>query len=475
MKKLLLILIPALLFASCLKDEETTQQYTFPDSRVTLKNQSIPLVSGYGLKSAAEVNYEFTLVAEVEAPSVESTTLQATHIDITGNFAYVSYNVMGSEILGAIDIIDITSPNNPVIINTILFDDKNINTIAFLNGDLIYGGSDDNGAFVAVNDTTIYIPSFSVNSLVVNDNLVYITSADIGGGLTTLDLATMEWEFVEIFDARSVCFHEIPYVLSSSAVHLPTEQISIDPGYIQDASKADIIAGGDHIIAALNRGGVYVYDIETMNVAHQIPRPLTPEGEDSEDYVSNSVSLNELLFIANGGAGILVCDALDFLELGYFDFGYNYSSNFVVSEGNFIFVATGLGGFKILTFETTVDSGWTEETAYAGSVAGGGNAWWYYFVNTVEIDQPIYAGQMLVEGAYANYSNGVLTIELGPSMRLRNVSEAVKIQGYNAENLPSSRPPSGQFSTYKGNELIVEIPDYPYYVIHLDVEVYWNE
>lgn len=102
-----------------------------------------------------------------------------------------------------------------------------------------------------------------------------------------------------------------------------------------------------------------------------------------------------------------------------------------------------------------------------------GAAWWYYFDNSSSTGSthPIYAGQQLVEGANAQYSNGVLTITLGDNMMLRNVSEPVKIQGYNEGELPTERPAVGMFTTYKGTELEIEIPYYPYYVIHLDVWV----
>ena len=488
MKNAILILISIFLFASCVKDydefrSEPVNEYSHP--RVSQKNQQVPLVPGFGLKSQPEdINYEFVLIAEVDAPEIDNYTLQATHVDIDGDIAYVSYNMRGPQMLGAIDVIDITNPFNIEIIETILFEDKNINAIKYYDGNLIYAGSDANGAFVAVNDTTIYIPSFSANSIDVNENWVYITSGDIGGGLTFLDLNTLEWAFMEFYDARSVSISSGWHVLTSNAIYKDASNplITIDPDYIQYASKADIKVTEDYIFGALNRGGVYIWDESTLDVAFQVPRPLTPEGSESEDYVSNSISFNDLLFIANGGAGILVCGPENFVQWGYFDFGYDYSSNFVMSEGEFVFVATGLGGLKILTMvqiddnpdDPTDPCEWQTETAFAGSDIGGGPAWWYYFDNTVKASHPIYAGQTLVEGAYATYMYGELTIELGDNMRLRNVNEPVKIQGYNEGNLPSFRPPAGLFTTYKGNDLVIDLPYYPYYVIHLDVEVCWE-
>lgn len=119
--------------------------------------------------------------------------------------------------------------------------------------------------------------------------------------------------------------------------------------------------------------------------------------------------------------------------------------------------------------EPQQDAVWKGETAYAGNAAGDGNAWWFYFDADGDATQSIFAGQKLVEGASVTLADGVITIDLGPNMRLQDREEAVKLQGYDV--LPDSRPASGQFTTYKGNDLVIEVDDYPFYVIHLDVEV----
>ncbi|MBW6516275.1 MAG: hypothetical protein K0B81_06640 [Candidatus Cloacimonetes bacterium] len=111
------------------------------------------------------------------------------------------------------------------------------------------------------------------------------------------------------------------------------------------------------------------------------------------------------------------------------------------------------------------------ETAYGGDYPGGGAAWWYYFDTEGPATQAIYAGQNLIPGASVTYDDGYLIINLGPYMSLQAGSEPVKIQGYAEGDLPSVRPPSGLFTTYKGTDLTVMVPYYRYYVIHLDVLV----
>jgi hypothetical protein len=117
------------------------------------------------------------------------------------------------------------------------------------------------------------------------------------------------------------------------------------------------------------------------------------------------------------------------------------------------------------------DCDWQEETAFGGGIEGAGAAWWFALDASVSGSYPIYAGQVAVEGASVNYnaSTDEITIVLGSEMQLQDVSEPVKVEGYNS--LPSSRPAAGLFELYKGSNLTVLGNGSSYYVVHLDVEV----
>jgi hypothetical protein len=108
---------------------------------------------------------------------------------------------------------------------------------------------------------------------------------------------------------------------------------------------------------------------------------------------------------------------------------------------------------------------WRTETGFGGNSSGNGNAWWYYYNGSGT--QTIWAGQNQNAGN-VKLVNGYLIITLTDGWELQNVSESVKIQGYNS--LPSSRPVAGQFTTYKGTALTVQVGSFPYYVVHLDVQ-----
>jgi len=483
-----------IVFLGCQKDSDFKQQDDPKSSRLKIKNQVIPVMPGFGLKSesAETIGFEFTLIAEVDAPVVNGQTVQATHVEIMQNWAFVSYNMLGSQQLGAIDIIDIANPAQPVLVSSIQFDDKDVNTVGWRNGHIVIAGQDIEGAyygFYSLDNESLEInrlQSYSAMSMVVKNNNIYIVSGDTGG-LTMIDPDGNE-EFIPYTDARSVAVNDDVFILTSEYIAVVNgDNIPIDPNHIQYASKAELSLSGEYLFAALNRGGVHIFNLDDLSLFQMIDRPLTPEGMDDEDFVTNSVSYNEpLLFVGNGGAGILVSGKSDlfdksqpeFVPYGYFDFDGPLSANFVKSQGNYVFVATGLGGLKILTFEEIADDcNWSEETAFGGSEPGVGPAWWYYIDNTSKSQHPIYAGQELVEGAYieinpiSGTNNVEMIIELGNNMILQNVSEPVKIQGYCEGHLPSFRPPAGLFTTYKGEQLTVQIPHYAYYVVHLDVLV----
>jgi hypothetical protein len=135
---------------------------------------------------------------------------------------------------------------------------------------------------------------------------------------------------------------------------------------------------------------------------------------------------------------------------------------------------------------------WQEETAFGGDEGfnvGARNAWFYVFDGVGE--QTIWAGQNIPVGT-VEIVDGEIVISLNNNVELvdevlKKVKgtiviphqwipyyEAVKIQAYDENELPESRPAAGHF-TYKGMDLTipVELAGGPkdYYIIHLDVKI----
>ncbi|MGM0421304.1 MAG: hypothetical protein ACQEQG_09945, partial [Bacillota bacterium] len=129
-----------------------------------------------------------------------------------------------------------------------------------------------------------------------------------------------------------------------------------------------------------------------------------------------------------------------------------------------------------------VDEEYEEATAFAGDAQCPDadmeeGAWWYSYEVAVGGEQNIYANQDMEIGTVDisdpdDKGNVMITMELDDGWRLQDVIDPVKIQGYADGDLPESRPAAGPFTTYKGDQLTVEVPaeDFAFYVIHLDVE-----
>ena len=76
-------------------------------------------------------DYPLTLVAQVDPPSYSGgENLTATHVHIDGNYAYVSYNTVGEDYAGAIDIINVSDPTEPTSYLTfVLYQGADINSL----------------------------------------------------------------------------------------------------------------------------------------------------------------------------------------------------------------------------------------------------------------------------------------------------------------------------------------------------------
>ena len=119
---------------------------------------------------------------------------------------------------------------------------------------------------------------------------------------------------------------------------------------------------------------------------------------------------------------------------------------------------------------------WYGETAWSAGtryVRRGNWATWTPYNGTAKTVNLI-AGQNYVAGqvSFSDAVDGKVTIAitLNPGFRLQFVDEAVKIQGYNSTP-PASNPAPGLFTTYKGNDLVVEVPAFYFaYGVHVDVD-----
>lgn len=359
------------------------------NQRLDLRNEVVTMRPEYlnPLKSAGQndidlkSNFVFTLQADVNAPVYGGKSLMATHVAVKDDYAFVSYNMRGNDYGGGVEIFNVADVSNPLIVSLAVFLRADINAIDFKDGKIFAVGAMEefeelgfeSPAFLQVlnvspsmlitgSDTVIDLPSFSANGIRVADGRIYATSGD-AGGLTVFDLDYNHLQETTISDARSVDTNtDHIFVLSGqpgkiSAFDIFTGTILNEytiGGANTPHSKSEISVNDEYVFAALNEEGVRMLTTDGTIKQH-IPKPATPPGELDENHVTNSVSLNgSLLFMGNGHSGIAVAEMIpaqdDELQiLGTMIFDDMQSTNFVRSADNVVFVASGLGGLKILS------------------------------------------------------------------------------------------------------------------------------
>lgn len=120
---------------------------------------------------------------------------------------------------------------------------------------------------------------------------------------------------------------------------------------------------------------------------------------------------------------------------------------------------------------TPEENCYESETAWADGTRYVEQGSWATYVTYQEGTVTLFAGQNMDAGtvSFSAVDNGMVTITivLNEGWSQQEVAESVKIQGY--PDVPTGNPSPGLFTTYKGNNLVVTVPAYDYYGVHLDV------
>lgn len=321
-------------------------------------------------------DYPLTLVAQVSPPSFAGgTNLTASHVNVNGDYAYVSYNTVDAGYAGAIDIINISDPNNPYVTSRVYSTNRDINSLKYDNG-FVYavGGIEAeadatalsnsfvvkipavNGRFVAngiifgyqqgfvatdveTTDSNVYVTSGSDGSLAVYDKLTLTLSNEVNSSdlrslaIQNNDIAVLDGgKGVSIFDKNFQLLKEIP--------------INSDFGI---STKKTLDFNNDRIIVSEGSKGVGVYSSVTGNLIEYIPILINPDGVETSDIVNNAVAINEgVILMANGGAGLSLNEESTDNTKVYGIVELEGSINFVESKGDYIFAASGKSGLQIL-------------------------------------------------------------------------------------------------------------------------------
>ena len=330
-------------------------------------------------------DYPLTMVAQVTPPSYSGRgQLTATHVDVDGNYAYVSYNVGGEEYFGAIQVVDISDPYSPVITSQLLYLNIDVNSIKYDNG-FIYavGGIDAESSVTATSNSVLakivcvagkmntatgisyaFQAGYNANDVFVDALKVYVTSGK-EGTLTAYDknnlFVTNEISFPDL-RAVSVYNGNIAVLDAGSGIHILNAQfqslknISIGTDF-GPASKKTIDFIGDQIIVSEAGRGAGIYSYSASSLLEYLPILLNPDGVSQSDINTNAVAYNDgIILMANGGAGLCLAEDKGNGNELYGIIELDGSTNFVASKEDYIFAASGREGLYIIKMNKPEES-----------------------------------------------------------------------------------------------------------------------
>lgn len=356
------------------------------------------VVANSAVTNAAVVQaLSLTLQAEVAPPVVNGVPVQATHVDVSGNYAVVSYATADESYGGAVALFDVSNTARPTLVSLVTLPNADVNAVAFgrtsgkgsravtriflaeatSDSGFVEGGVlerlDMVGGRIVGNSRRLALPSYAGTGVAVYAAYVFATSGTGGalmGGVTMVDGERMTAVAVDRFaDARAMAIApEANLAIATQGTpgrarlyDMSTGQLRISDlmvgGSTGRAAKGNVKVVRDWAYVAAGDGGLRVLSIARRRVIDSIARPQV-EGVAPEDQVTNAVTVDgDLAFIANGGAGVwIVSTRTDGSSsgtpavsvLGRLRFSGPVSANFVASRNGTMFVAAGAGGLKIV-------------------------------------------------------------------------------------------------------------------------------
>ncbi|MGB5646133.1 MAG: hypothetical protein WBM55_03355 [Muriicola sp.] len=322
-------------------------------------------------------NYPLTMIAQVNPPTYGSiTSLTAAHVFVENDYAYVAYNTAGEDYSGAIDIINVSDPNNPAVTSRVVFTNADINSLQYADGFLYaVGGLDASTSFTATANSFItkipvfggvmdtgagvlygFQPGDNATDIVLDGNEAYVTSGK-DGTITIYDTKDLEIKKEEAFaDLRSLAFDDNKVALldASMGIRVLDDKLKLKKEIAIETdfglfTKRSIDFVGDKIIVAEGTKGAGVYSYDSGTLLQYIPIIIDPNVPAAGDIVNNAVAINEdMVLMANGGAGLSVSDDEGNTTEPYGVMNLDGSINYVQTQGDYAFAASGQQGLQII-------------------------------------------------------------------------------------------------------------------------------
>ncbi|MDT0645681.1 hypothetical protein RM545_03170 [Zunongwangia sp. F260] len=327
-------------------------------------------------------------IATIDPPVLDGQAMRANHVDIDGDYAYVAYTKEGATYLGGIDIIDISNKFEPKVISRVTTNSADVNALFYKENKIYFTGAyndqtaDPVRAFYGTVETAggeftsdftaqkFSLGQAGVDILPFDNSFIAVSGSD--GVIASYD-SNLKAE-ASYSDLRSAAYANGNLVALSGdngLLVLDNQNLTIKKeialsGLVAE-SKRTMEFLGNLLMVSEGAAGIGIYNTETWDLVTRLPIKTIPDAEIAEgEKVTNAVSsIDEFILMANGGAGFGIArlDASKALaEEGII--GIDGSANYVKAKGDYIFVASGTGGLRILKMSRPgVDNGGDSEVA----------------------------------------------------------------------------------------------------------------
>lgn len=385
--------------ASCKKieKEQNDPEVVYVNNEPEILNQRItyyhsPAFSTKHSKSIPD--YYWYYVAEVAAPVFNGHELSATHVDIIDDKAYVSYNVQGDVYAGGIEVIDLENPAYPSLISQLLFDGNDANAVvadidgnnvnrdvylalsSFKKGAVLRKLTTQNGQFTEdfsdLNlSKSISGISASANGVSCTNDYIYVTSGQSVGGVYQVDKSSFTVLNADEFQAAKFVVtngsnsgakqitlstgNEAKLHVYNVGSSLDNQIFDIGSIYHQNVESPYKGKAAMHIdpqsnicYVSMGVNGMKAFNIFNGDEVYSSPSDMLTTGN------TNGVTKDDLfVYLANGADGLYIAKLPDspgeIIPVQVWDMDETpASANLVKASDEWLFVAKGGGGLKIL-------------------------------------------------------------------------------------------------------------------------------
>ncbi len=333
-------------------------------------------------------------IAEIATLQYNGQNMSATHVSLVGDLALVTYHLRGGDHKGAIEVVDLKNPEKPKITGQAFLLQADVNAIVVQktaqgNNRKIWLALSDEKNGAVLGELMLQNKKFkkdyfrqaklayqlegevsaSANAVTEVGNFLYVTTGRTNGGVFCLrssDLGTVG--FKQFTDAKGIATNGTMVaslkateeaevyvdVVGSTSFSTKYPIGSVVHQNVEDelGGKVSLFFGEqnpDYLFIAGGKTGLKVLDISSGQTMFDSPEKMLKSGN------TNGVTMdNQYSYVANGADGLAIfetgTDGLpDASHVFLWDLNETgASANFVESGNDWVFVAKGEGGFKIL-------------------------------------------------------------------------------------------------------------------------------